>query len=118
MRRVGGDEVADPPEETPAADPEAGRDDEPEGAAQEIAVINLSDPGNDEAEHGGHARMARVRECDQQGSLRVTGACREYNRHLAARGIPVGIETDSWNLIRLEPAEGARRGPASWLLHD
>ena len=105
--------MAAPPEETPAADPEAGRDNEPEGAPQEVAVINLSNPGNNETEHTGHARMARVRGRDQRGSLRVTGAWREYNRHLAARGIPAGIETNSWNLIRLKPTEGARCGPAS-----
>ena len=39
---------------------------------------------------------------------------RWYSRWLAARGIPIGIETNPWNLIRLKPAKGARyaRPPA------
>ena len=53
---VGGvrrDHVRDPAEETARADPEAGRDDQPEEAAPEGAVVDLADAGNDEAEDGG-----------------------------------------------------------------
>src|SRR4051812_39546955 len=51
------DDVADPPEHAAGADPHPRRDDQPEDAAQEIAVVELADARDDRAEHRGGAWM-------------------------------------------------------------
>src|SRR5262245_1427452 len=61
MRGVGGDQVADPAEQPAGADPEARRDHEPEEAAQELAVVDLSHAWHDQAEHGGGAGILHGR---------------------------------------------------------
>src|SRR5262249_47809832 len=59
VRRERRDDVADPPEHAAGADPESGRDDQPEDRAEKIAVVDLPDARNDDAEHGGDTRIAR-----------------------------------------------------------
>src|SRR5690606_29112087 len=46
-------QMADPAEHAAAAEPEARRHDQPENAAQKVAVVNLTDAGNDERKHSG-----------------------------------------------------------------
>ncbi len=53
IRGDGGDHVAHPAEHAPGADPHAGSDDQPEDPAQEIPVVELSQAGEQGAEHGG-----------------------------------------------------------------
>ena len=55
MCGAGGYEVANPSDQPPGADPEPRRDDEPEGGAKKLAVVDLTHAGNDEAQYGGHA---------------------------------------------------------------
>ena len=43
---VGGNDVADPAERAAGANPEAGRDDQPEDSREPAAVVNLADAGN------------------------------------------------------------------------
>src|SRR5262245_40729073 len=50
IRGERGDHVADPSEEPAGSDPHAGRDDQPEDAAQEVAVVELAEPWEDRAE--------------------------------------------------------------------
>src|SRR6188768_4531539 len=45
-----GDDVAHPTEQPASADPEAGRQDQPEQSTQEVAVVELADARNDEAQ--------------------------------------------------------------------
>src|SRR3954447_2965270 len=47
------DHVTDPAEKAARADPHAGRDDQPENAPQEVAVVELPDSRNDRAENRG-----------------------------------------------------------------
>ena len=49
--------MADPAEQAAGADPEARRDDQPEDAAQEVAVVDLADARDEQAEDGGDARV-------------------------------------------------------------
>lgn len=49
MRRRGGDDVAHPPQEATGANPQARGDDQPEDAAKEISVVELSDAWDQEA---------------------------------------------------------------------
>src|SRR5205085_11769253 len=55
VRGNGRDDVAHPAEQAAGANPHAGRDDEPEDAAEEVSVVNLPDPGNEHAQNGGDA---------------------------------------------------------------
>ena len=47
---VGRYDVANPAERAARANPEAGREDEPENARQDATVIKLADAGNDKAQ--------------------------------------------------------------------
>ena len=47
---VGRHDVADPAEQATRSDPKTRRDDQPENAAQDAAVIKLSDSRDEEAE--------------------------------------------------------------------
>src|SRR5438094_10584389 len=58
MRGDRGDHVAHPPEEPAGADPQAGRDDQPEDATEKIAVVELPQARKDRAENGGGAGIA------------------------------------------------------------
>ena len=49
--------MAHPAEQATRADPEARRDDEPEDPAKKIAVVNLPDTRNEQAEHRRNARV-------------------------------------------------------------
>src|SRR4051812_33177377 len=60
MRRHGGDDVADPAEQAAGADPHARRHDQPEDAAQEVAVVELPDPRKDRAQDGGCTRITHL----------------------------------------------------------
>lgn len=51
VSRIGRDEVADPTEETATADPQAGRNNQPENAPQPLAVVNLADARKDKGEY-------------------------------------------------------------------
>jgi hypothetical protein len=57
MRGIRGDHVAHPSEQAAAAYPHAWRDDEPEDAAKEVAVVELPDPWDQQAEYGCKSRM-------------------------------------------------------------
>ena len=61
MGRVGGHQVERPTEEPGRANPEPWRHDQPEDAAQEIAVVDLPDAGDQQAEDRCHAGIPRVR---------------------------------------------------------
>src|SRR5687767_12416117 len=50
-----GNDVADPAEQPAAADPQPRRDDQPEDAPQEVAVVKLSNPRYQRAQHRGDA---------------------------------------------------------------
>jgi hypothetical protein len=54
------DDVADPPQESTAANPQAGGDEQPEDPAQEIAVIELSETRKECAQHRRRARILCV----------------------------------------------------------
>src|SRR5687768_2513490 len=58
--RVGADHVADPAEQAARADPEAGRDDEPEQRAQQRPVIELPRTGHDERQQGGEVGLLEL----------------------------------------------------------
>lgn len=49
--------MANPAQQSTGSDPEAGRDDQPENAAPDCAVVNLPDAGNDQAQD---CRCARI----------------------------------------------------------
>ena len=61
VRGVRRHDVADPPKRSSAADPEAGRDDQPEESAQELAVVELPDPRNQKRQHGGNTGIGKLR---------------------------------------------------------
>ena len=54
---VGGNDVADPAERAAASDPEPRGHDQPEDAAPEVAVVELPDARDDQAEHRRRARV-------------------------------------------------------------
>src|SRR5689334_25421108 len=58
MRGDGGNHMTDPAERTAGTDPEAGRHDQPENTAEEIAVVELTESGNNRAENGRRAGVA------------------------------------------------------------
>ena len=58
VRGVGRDHMAHPSKQSARSNPEAGRDDQPEDAAEEVAVVNLADSRNDHAENRGQAGVA------------------------------------------------------------
>ena len=51
-------EVERPAEQPCREDREPGRDDQPEDAPQEVAIVDLADARDDEREDGGQARIA------------------------------------------------------------
>src|SRR5690606_2414905 len=55
---VGGDQMADPPQRSTRPDPEPGRDDEPEDPSPEGAIVDLTDAGDQQAEHGGQSSVS------------------------------------------------------------
>src|SRR5687767_13881329 len=96
--RVRGDQVERPSEQARAEEPEAGRDDQPEDAAQEIAVVDLSDARDDQAEDRGRAgivfAVARHRACSQGVPLSVASMMSGRRpRRAIAWPVPRGIET-------------------------
>src|SRR6187397_62615 len=58
MRGHRGDHVTHPAEQASRADPHPWRDDEPENAAEKIAVVKLSEPREDCTEDGRGSRIA------------------------------------------------------------
>src|SRR6187200_1012428 len=60
IRRDGRDDVAHPAEQAARPDPEAWRHDQPEQPAKEVAVVELSDAGHDQAEHRGEPRVFQL----------------------------------------------------------
>src|SRR2546422_8942129 len=69
--------VADPSQQSAAANPQPRRDDQPEDAAKEITVVELTDARKDRAENGGSPRIPRVR----YGFLRSTTTCPPFITH-------------------------------------
>src|SRR4029453_1568077 len=59
IRRDRGDDVADPAEQAARANPEARRHDQPEQTAKEVAVVELADARDDQAQHRRGARALR-----------------------------------------------------------
>ena len=57
-----GNHVADPAEQPAAADPQTGRDDQPEDAAEEIGVVELADSRNDRAQDRCDSRVLHERD--------------------------------------------------------
>src|SRR4051812_42011826 len=57
VRRHGGDHVTHPPEQPTGANPESRRDDEPEDATQDVTVVDLADPRNNQAQHRRGSRV-------------------------------------------------------------
>src|SRR6266498_1392302 len=55
-----GDDVTDPAEHPAGADPHPRRDDQPEDAAQEVAVVELPDARKDRTEYGRGAWISHV----------------------------------------------------------
>lgn len=53
VRGDGSDDVTDPPEESARAYPQARRDDQPEQTAPEVAVVELADTGDQDAQDCG-----------------------------------------------------------------
>src|SRR5438477_11372548 len=60
IRRGRREQVANPTERAPCPDPEPRRDDEPEDAPQELAVVDLPDTGHDERQHGSVSRSVHA----------------------------------------------------------
>src|SRR4030095_7340491 len=52
------DQMADPSEQKPGPEPESRRDDQPEDAAEKVAVVDLADAWKDEAENRRDSRVA------------------------------------------------------------
>lgn len=50
--------MTDPAQHSAAADPEARRDDQPEDASPECAIVDLADTGNEEAQNRGRSWFA------------------------------------------------------------
>src|SRR5215204_2094152 len=67
------DDVADPSEKAAGANPHARCDDQPEDAAQEIAVVELPDAGNDRAQHRGHAWILHLTHAHRSPALASAG---------------------------------------------
>src|SRR5690606_8024672 len=61
VRRVRRDDVAEPAEQPATADPQPRRHDQPEQPAQELAVVELAQPGDQEAQHRRSARVLHGR---------------------------------------------------------
>jgi len=88
-----------PSKQARAEKPEAGCNDQPEDTAQEIAVVDLSDAWNQQAQDGGGAGMvaltvARHLACSQGVPLSVASMMsgRRPRREIACP-VPRGIET-------------------------
>src|SRR5690349_13048606 len=87
-----GEDMADPAEQAARPDPHPGRDDEPEDATPEVAVIKLTEAGQNRAEDRRDARVFRsghawiVRDAAAR-----TRDCLGQRSRLSAPGSGIGI---------------------------
>jgi hypothetical protein len=109
VRRVCSNDVADPAEGSAGADPEAGRHNQPEQAAEELAVIDLAKPRNDKREHRGEARVRK----GTRGHCRNVGLMRRMRKQGSAGckssragSIQRGRLTPCRGLADVEPEHG------------
>jgi len=90
--------VTDPAEHAAGANPHARRNDEPENARQNAAVVDLSDSGNDKAENAGESRIAHAFENLRQGYTRGI----ENLFRIAKPSEAAGLEDRSGGKLKLD----------------
>ena len=95
IRGVRADEVAHPAERAARAEPEARRDDQPEDAAQERAVVDLPNARHEQREHASDAR------------LRHAGKMRTDSR--TARRAPADRSSGAWGGAPMNSLRGQLR---------
>src|SRR5687767_15814071 len=97
VRGVRGNQVERPAKQPAGSDPEARRDDEPEDPAKKIAVVNLPDTRNEEAEHRRNARVISL------------GHMRKLRQNRVVRPIVVArVRMSAHRIARTSPSPSSR----------